>query len=77
MYSTLSTQDLGIPTNIVLASTTLVVRIPSSPSMVYGEKSKKFNGLNLKRWKQKNIILYYHLKFGKILDCGSAKHIRK
>jgi hypothetical protein len=53
MYSPLSTQDLVMPINIALASTTSVVRIPSSPYVVYGEKHEMFNGLNFKRWKQK------------------------
>jgi hypothetical protein len=58
MYSPLSTQDLVMPINIALASTTSVVRIPSSPYVVYGEKHEMFNGLNFKRWKQKK---YYSI----------------
>jgi len=58
MYSPFSTQDLVIPINIALASTTSVMRIPSSPYVVYGEKHEMFNGLNFKRWKQKKMLFY-------------------
>jgi len=36
-----STQDLIVSINVASASITSVVRIPSSPSMVYGEKRWK------------------------------------
>jgi hypothetical protein len=43
MSSTPSIQDLVMPINVASTSITLIVRIPSSPFMVYGEKPKKFN----------------------------------
>jgi hypothetical protein len=43
MPSTLSIQDLVVPINVASTSITLIVRISSSPFMVYGEKPEKFN----------------------------------
>jgi len=62
-----STQELVVLTNIVLATTILIGRIPPSPLMVHGDKLEKFNGLNFKMWQYK--ILYYLtiLNLGKLL----------
>jgi hypothetical protein len=38
IYSTLSTQDLVVPTNVALTNTNSVVRIPPSYFVVHGEK---------------------------------------
>jgi hypothetical protein len=43
MPSTLSIQDLVVPINVASTKITLIVRISSSPFMVYGEKPEKFN----------------------------------
>ena len=48
MSYALYTQDMVVSTNVALKSITLVVRIPTSPFVVHGEKSKIFNGLNLR-----------------------------
>jgi hypothetical protein len=41
MSYTHSTQDLVVPTIVALASTTLIVKIPPTPSIMHGEKPEK------------------------------------
>jgi len=69
MFSTASTQNLVVPTNITSISITLVVMIPPSSFVVHGEKSKKFN----KRWQQKMLFYLTTLNLAKFLTEEALK----
>jgi hypothetical protein len=47
MSYTHSTQDLVVPTIVALASTTLIVKIPPTPSIMHGEKPEKVQWIEL------------------------------
>jgi hypothetical protein len=77
MSSTPSIQDLVMLINVALISITLIVRIPSSPFMVYGEKPEKFNKLNFKIWQQKILFYLTILNFAKFLNEKAPKSSKK
>ena len=57
MSFTSFTQDLVVPTNVASTSIISAVRIPPSPSVMYGEKLEMFNEFTLRCDKKR----YYYI----------------
>jgi len=62
-----------VPTNVTLTSATSVVRIPPSFSVIHGEKTEKFIGLNFKWWKNKKLFYLTTLNLAKFLTEEAPK----
>jgi len=61
-------QEAVVLINVVLATIILVKKISPSPILVHGDKFKKFNDLDFKRWITKDTILFYYLELDKDLN---------
>jgi hypothetical protein len=60
--------ELVVPINVALATTTSIEKILPLFFMVNDKKSKRFNGLNFKRWQHKILLYITTLNLAKFLS---------
>jgi hypothetical protein len=71
------TKELVVSTNIALAITTLIVKIPPSSIVMYNQKREEFIGLNFQIWQHKMLFYVTILNLRKFLSkkCQSCQII--
>ena len=60
-----------------MSNETVPVAAPIIVLINHGEKSEKFNGIELKRWQQKNVAPSHNTEFDKILVWERSKSQEK